>query len=95
LELNRAWEAVDIQAGTGVVIPKGSHKAVRVLHRTERDAREEPWLVVTLQHQGKPVSAGLREVYWRRWEGHHIPEFRVTIEDWKENIAPSARKTRP
>jgi hypothetical protein len=49
----------------------------------------------TLQHQGKPVSAGLREVYWRRWEGHHIPEFRVTIEDWKENIAPSARKTRP
>ena len=60
---------------------KGSHKAVRVLHRTGRDTKQEPWLVVTVQLRGEPVSAGLREAYWRHWEGHHIPELRVTIED--------------
>ncbi len=80
LKLNQAWEAIDIQTGAAVVIPKGTHKAVRVLHRTGRDA-EEPWLVVTVQHKGKPVSAGLREAYWRQWQGHHTPELRVTIED--------------
>jgi len=95
LDLNQAWEAVDIQTGAGVVIPKGSHKAARVLHRTSRHATEEPWLVVTVQHKGKPVSAGLREAYWRQWERHHIPELRVTIEEWKENAQPSSRKTRP
>ncbi len=67
LELNQAWEAIDIKTGAVVVIPKGSHKAVRVLHRTGRDAKEEPWLVVTVQHKGKPVSVGLREAYWRHW----------------------------
>src|SRR2546426_63510 len=81
LELNQSWEAVDIQTGAGVVIPKGSHKAVRVLHHTSRDEKEEPWLVVMVQHKGKPVSAGLREAYWRQWESHHILEFRVTIEE--------------
>ena len=92
LDLNQLWEAIDIQTGASVVIPKGSHKAVRILHRTSRDAREEPWLVVAVQHKGKVVSAGLREAYWRQWEGHHIPEFRVTIEEWKEIAPPSHRK---
>ena len=86
LELNQSWEAVDIQTGAGVVIPKGSHKAVRVLHHTSRDEKEEPWLVVMVQHKGKPVSADLREAYWRQWESHHILEFRVTIEEWKEIV---------
>ena len=95
LELNQAWEAVDIHAGANVVIPQGSHKAVRIMHRTGRDAREEPWLVVTVQHKGKAVSAGLREAYWRQWERHHVPEFRVTIENWKENVPPSPRKPQP
>src|SRR2546426_6546251 len=44
LELNQAWEAIDIKTGAVVVIPKGSHKAVRVLHRAGRDAKEDPWL---------------------------------------------------
>ena len=95
LELNQAWEAIDIQTGASILIPKGSHKAVRRLHRTFRDAKEEPWLVVTVQHRGKPVSAGLREAYWRQWKRHHVPEFRVTIEEWKENAPPSSPKTRP
>ena len=94
LELNQAWEAIDIQTGASILIPKGSHKAVRRLHRTFCDAKEEPWLVVTVQHRGKPVSAGLREAYWRQWERHHVPEFRVTIEKWRENAPPSG-KTRP
>jgi len=93
--LNQAWEAIDIQTGASILIPKGSHKAVRRLHRTFRDAKEEPWLVVTVQHRGKPISAGLREAYWRQWEGHHISEFCVTIEDWKEIAPPSSPKTRP
>ena len=95
LVLNQSWEAINIQTGALLVIPKGSHKAVRILHRTARDAKEEPWLIVMLQHQGKPVSAGLREAYWRRWERYHIPEFSVTIEEWKESAPPSARKARP
>src|SRR2546428_4018352 len=77
LQLNQSWEAVDIQTGAAVVIPKGSHKAVRILHRAARDAKEEPWLVVTVQHRGKPVSVGLREAYWRQWESYHVQEFRV------------------
>jgi len=64
-------------------------------HRMSRDEKEEPWLVVTVQHRGKPVSAGLREAYWRQWESHHILELRVTIEEWKENAPHSPRKTRP
>jgi len=93
--LNQSWEANDIQTGAGVVIPKGAHKAVRMLHRTSREEKEEPWLVVTVQHKGRPVSAGLREAYWRQWEGHHILELRVTIAEWKQNASPSSRKTRP
>ncbi len=50
LELNQAWEAIDIKTGAAVIIPKGSHKAVRILHHTARDPKEEPWLVVTMQH---------------------------------------------
>ncbi len=92
LDLNQSWEAIDIQTGAGVVIPKGSHKAVRMLHRTSRDEKSEPWLVVTVQHKGRPVSAGLREAYWRQWEGHHIPELRVTIEEWKEIAQPPSRR---
>src|SRR5438093_5683231 len=39
-------------------------KAVRILHRTAHDAKEEPWLIVMLQQQGKP---GL---FFRRSEEH-------------------------
>ena len=85
LQLNQSWEAIDIQTGASILIPKGSHKAVRRLHRTFRDAKEEPWLVVTVQHR----AAGLREAYWRQWERHHVPEFRVTIEEWKAARSPS------
>jgi hypothetical protein len=95
LHLNQSWEAMDIQTGAAVVIPKGSHKAVRMLHRTRRNAKEEPWLVVKVAHNGKPVLAGLREAYWRQWRGHHVPDFRVMIEEWKEKAPPSTRKTRP
>jgi hypothetical protein len=95
LELNQSWEAIDIQTGTPVVIPKGLHKAVRILRRATRDAKEEPWLVVTIQHSGKSVAAGLREAYWRQWQSHHVPEFRVTIKEWNENAPPPSRKTRP
>ena len=42
LQLNQSWEAIDIQTGAAVVIPKGSHKAVRILHHTARDPKEEP-----------------------------------------------------
>jgi hypothetical protein len=95
MQLNKTWEAIDIQTGTVVVIPKGSHKAVRILHRASWDATEEPWLVMTIQHRGKPAAVGLREAYWRHWESHHVPEFRVAIEKWNENAQPSSRKTRP
>jgi hypothetical protein len=84
MDLNQSWEAIDIKMGHAVLIPKGSHQAIRILHRTPRDAEEEPYLVVTVQHEGKKVLAGLREAYWRQWEGHHIPEFRVTIREWKD-----------
>ena len=84
LNLNQPWEAIDTITGAAVVIPKGSHQAVRILHRTSRDATEEPWLVVTIQQGGKPVSVGLREAYWHHWEGHHVPELRVTIREWEE-----------
>ncbi len=94
LGLNQAWEATDVQTGASVVIPKGSHRADRVLHRTGPGKGEEPWLVVKVQHKGKLVSAGLRETYWRQWERHYIPELRVTIEKWKERVT-SPRKTRP
>jgi hypothetical protein len=36
--------------------------------------------------------AGLREAYWSQWEGHHIPEFRVTIREMKEKPHPPPPK---
>ena len=94
LNLNQSWEGIDIKTGAAVVIPKGSHKAVRMLHRTSRDPTEELWLVVTIQQGRTPVSVGLREAYWRQWEGHHVPELRVTIREWEEK--PSRpRQTKP
>jgi hypothetical protein len=94
LHLNQAWEAIDIKTGTAVVIPEGSHKAARILHRIPCDPIEEPWLVVTIQRLGKPVSVGLREAYWRQWEGHHVPELRVKIREWKDKpLRP--RQTKP
>lgn len=93
LDLNRSWEAIDVKTGRAVLIPKGSHRAVRMLHRTTRNAEEEPYLVVTVQDEGKKVLAGLREAYWRQWEGHHIPEYRVTLREMKEkpHSPPSKR----
>ncbi len=38
LVLNQSWEAINIQTGAPLVIPKGSHKAVRILHRTAIEA---------------------------------------------------------
>ena len=55
-----------------------------MLLKSPRDQTEENYLVVTVQQKGNPVLAGLREAYWRHWEGHHIPEFRVTIREMKE-----------
>jgi len=43
LDLNQSWEAIDIQTGAAVVIPKGSHKAARMRHRMSRDEQEGPW----------------------------------------------------
>jgi hypothetical protein len=91
LQLNREWEAVDIQTGAALVIPAGSHKAVRVLHRTNPHEKEEPWLVVTVEYKGKPTSAGLREAYWRQWKSHHIQELRVTIGAWMESALGTLR----
>jgi hypothetical protein len=84
LDLNQSWEAIDLKTGRDVLIPRGSHRAVRMLLPSTRDAWEEPYLVVTIQREGKKVLAGLREAYWRQWEGHHVPELRVTIREWKE-----------
>ena len=95
LDLNRSWEAIDIKTGHAVLIPKGSHQAIRMLHHIPRDAAEEPYLVVTVQHQDKPVLAGLREAYWRQWEGHHVSELRVTIREWKEKPPPPSQKKHP
>ena len=83
LVLNQSWEAIDLKTGDSVLIPKGSYQAVRRLHRATRNAEEEPYLVVTVQQEGKKVLVGMREAYWRHWEGHHIPELRVTIREWK------------
>ena len=83
LDLNQSWEAIDIKTGHSVLIPKGSHQAIRMLLKRP-DQTEENYLVVTIQHEGNLVLAGLREPYWRQWEGHHIPELRVTIRGMKE-----------
>ena len=95
LNLNRSWEAIDIKTGHAVLIPKGSHHATRMLLKTPPDAAEENYLVVTVQHEGKRALAGLREAYWRQWEGHHIPELRVTIREWKEKPPQPSGKKHP
>ena len=95
LDLNQSWEAIDIQTGAAVLIPKGSHRAIRMLLKSPPDQAEEPYLVVTVQHGGKPVLAGLRETYWRQWEGHHVPELRVTIREWKEKPHSPPHQKRP
>jgi hypothetical protein len=92
LDLNQSWEALDIKTGHAVLIPKGSHHAIRMLFKDPRDQREEPYLVVMVQHEGNSVLAGLREAYWRQWEGHYIPEFRVTIREMKEKPHPPPSK---
>jgi len=93
LDLKQSWEAIDIKTGRAVIIAKGSHQALRMLHRSTRDAAQEPYLVVTVQHEGKAVLAGLREAYWRQWEGHHVPELRVTIRELKKKAPlPPQRK---
>ena len=88
LGLNQSWEAIDIKTGHAVLIPKGSHQAIRMLLKSARDQADENYLVVTVQHEGKPLLAGLREAYWRHWEGHPIPEFRVTIRGIKSHPPP-------
>src|SRR2546427_5241807 len=84
LDLNQSWEAIDIKTGHAVLIPKGSHQAIRMLRKSPPDQTEENYLEVAVQHEGKSVLAGLREAYWRQWEGHYIPELRVTIREMKE-----------
>jgi hypothetical protein len=80
------------QNGPAVLIHKGSHQAIRMLLKSPRDQAEENYLVVTVQHEGKLVLAGLREAYWRQWEGHYIPELRVTIRKMKEKPHPPPPK---
>ena len=92
LDLNQSWEAIDIKTGHAVLIPKGSHHAIRVLRKSAPDRIEENYLVVAIQHEGNPVLAGLREAYWRQWEGHHIPEFCVTIRKMAEKAHPPTTK---
>jgi hypothetical protein len=94
LDLNQSWEAINIKTGHAVLIPKGSHQAIRMLRKSPRDETEENYLVVAVQHEGKSVLAGLREAYRRQWEGHYIPELRVTIREMKEK-QHHPRKQRP
>jgi hypothetical protein len=92
LDLNQAWEAIDIKTGHAVLIPKGSHHAIRMLLKSAHDQTEENYLVVRVQHEGNAVLAGLREAYWRHWEGHYIPELRVTIREMNEKPHPQLPK---
>jgi hypothetical protein len=94
LDLNQSWEAIDIKTGHAVLIPKGSYQAIRMLRKSPPDQIEENYLVVAVQGEGGPVLAGLREAYWRQWEGHYIPELRVTIREMKEK-QHHPRKQRP
>src|SRR5262249_8342007 len=45
LDLNKSWEAIDIKTGHAVVIPKGSHLAIRMLLKSPPDQTEENYLV--------------------------------------------------
>jgi len=92
LDLNQSWEAIDIKTGHAVLIPKGSHQAIRMLLKDPRDQADENYLVVMVKDEGNSVLAGLREAYWRQWEGHYIPEFRVTIREMKEKPHPPLQK---
>jgi len=65
-----------------------------MLLKSPPDQTEENYLVVAVQGEGGQVLAGLREAYWRQWEGHYIPELRVTIRDMKEK-QHHPRKQRP
>ena len=94
MDLNQSWEAIDIKTGHAVLIPKGSHQAIRMLLKSPPDQTEEDYLVVAVQDEGGQVLAGLREAYWRQWEGHYIPELRVTIRELKER-QHHPRKQRP
>ena len=69
LDLNKSWEAIDIKTGHAVLIPKGSHQAIRILVKSPPDQTEENYLVVAVQGEGGPVLAGLREAYWRQSQG--------------------------
>src|SRR5437867_8551402 len=55
-----------------------------MLLKDPRDQADENYLVVMVKDEGNSVLAGLREAYWRQWEGHYIPEFRVTIREMKD-----------
>jgi len=92
LDLNQSWEAIDIKTGYAVLIPKGSHQAIRMLLKSSRGQTKENYLVVRVQHEGKGVLAGLCEAYWRQWEGPYIPEFRVTIREMNEKPHPPPPK---
>jgi hypothetical protein len=92
LDLNQSWETIDIKTGDAVLIPKGSYRATRMRRKSASDQPEESYLVVEVQHEGRTVLAGLREAYWRHWEGHHIPEFRVTIREINEKPHPLSQK---
>jgi hypothetical protein len=84
LDLNQSWETIDIKTGNAVPIPKGSYEAIRMLRKSPLDQTGENYLVVAVQHDGRTVLAGLRDAYWRHWEGHYIPGFRVTIRKMNE-----------
>jgi hypothetical protein len=92
LDLNQSWETIDIKTGNPVLIPKGSYEAIRMLRKSPPDQTEENYLVVVVQREGRPVLVGLREAYWRHWEGHYIPEFRVTIREMNEKPHPLPQK---
>src|SRR5215813_6358381 len=92
LDLNQSWEAIDIKTGLAVLIPKGSHHAIRMLFKSQGDQTEENYLVVPVQHDGHLVLAGLREAFWRQWERHYIPELRVTIRDTKKKSPPPPQR---
>ena len=68
------------------------HRLFRLPIRTDAVNNYENYLVVTVQREGKSVLVGLREAYWRQWEGHYIPEFRLTIREMKEKPHPPPQK---
>ena len=65
LDLNQSWEAIDIKTGHAVLIPKGSHQAIRMLLKSPPDQTEENYSVVAVQDEvgkcwqacAKPIGA--------------------------------------